>query len=119
MSKNTEAEISCGSFDQPDLYSSNDYKFFFSFCNCKFQRFGACNISLEGTFQELSNGVLHAPKFLKFQLLNSSKKISIRLGIADQGGQKNRNWFQMWFFEAMRHGFLQEVECHNLCLYLL
>jgi hypothetical protein len=52
---------------------------------------GACNIPLERYFQDLSIGILHAPKFLEFQLVNQKKQICSRLMIADQGGQKNRN----------------------------
>jgi hypothetical protein len=52
---------------------------------------GACNTPLERYFQDLSNGILKAPKFLKLQLLNQKKQICSRLVTADQGGQKNRN----------------------------
>ena len=36
-------------------------------CDCNFRNFGACYILLERSFQDLSNGILHAPKFLKLQ----------------------------------------------------
>jgi hypothetical protein len=42
-------------------------------------------------FQDLSSGVLKAPKFLKFPVGKPKKQICIRLMIAHQGGQKNRN----------------------------
>jgi hypothetical protein len=51
---------------------------------------GTCNIQLERYSQDLSSGMLKAPKFLKFQLVNQKKKC-IRLVNAYQGGQKNRN----------------------------
>jgi hypothetical protein len=52
---------------------------------------GACNTPLERYFQDISRGMLKAPKFLKFQLVNQKKQICSRLLIADHGGQKNRN----------------------------
>jgi hypothetical protein len=52
---------------------------------------GACNTLLEEYFQDLSNGILKAPKFLKLQLVNLKKQICSRLTSADQGGQKSHN----------------------------
>ena len=51
--------------------------------------FGACNTPLERLFQDLSNGMSKAPKFLKLQLVNNKK--NSHLVSADQGGQINRN----------------------------
>jgi hypothetical protein len=65
----------------------------------------ACNTPLERYFQDLSSSILKAPKLSKFQF----QKIYIRLVIADQGGQKNRNekttailFFTMFSFNASR-----------------
>jgi hypothetical protein len=55
---------------------------------------GACNTPLEKYFQNLSSGILKAPKFLKFQLVNQIYiyiYICIFLVTSDQGGQMNRN----------------------------
>ena len=69
MPKNTAAKIGCGSFDQHDLQSLNNYKHFLFFCNYNFEHFGAgfgaCNILLEIYFQDLSLGILHASHILK------------------------------------------------------
>ena len=54
-------------------------------------KMGACNILLERSIQDLSSGILKAPKFLKFQLVNQKKQICSCLVTANQGGQKNRN----------------------------
>ena len=53
--------------------------------------FGACDILLEWYFQDISNGILQAPKYLKCQLVSQSKQICSCLATAYQGGQKNRN----------------------------
>jgi hypothetical protein len=60
----------CGSFDHPDLQSLNNCKLFFLFHDSSFKLFGACNTPLERCFQDLSSGILKAPKFLKFELVN-------------------------------------------------
>jgi hypothetical protein len=46
---------------------------------------------LERYFQDLSNGILHAPKILKILVGRPKKQICGCLTTADQGGQKNRN----------------------------
>ena len=63
----------------------------FVFCACKFKCLGACNIPLERNNQDLSNGNLQAPKYLKCQLVSQEKQICNYLAIAEHGGQKNRN----------------------------
>jgi hypothetical protein len=65
--------------------------FSFLFYNCNFKILGACNTPLERYFQNLSSGILKAPKFLKLQLVNQKRKICSRLLTADQGGQENCN----------------------------
>jgi hypothetical protein len=45
---------------------------------------------LERCFQDLSNGILQAPKFQNFKLVKP-KKICSRLVTAEQAGQKNCN----------------------------
>jgi hypothetical protein len=47
----------------------------FFFCNCSVKFFGTCNILLERCFQDFSNGILQAPKSLKFQLVKPTKKM--------------------------------------------
>jgi hypothetical protein len=42
-------------------------------------------------FQDLSSGILKAPKFSKLHAQKKKEKIYSRLVTADQGGQKNRN----------------------------
>ena len=81
----------CGSFDHHDLQSYNDYKFYFSICDCKSKCLGACDIPLEGYFRDLSNGRLQASKYLKCQLLSQEKQSRSCLAIEEHGGQKNRN----------------------------
>ena len=67
------------------------YKFFvFLFCDCIVKILGACNTPLERCFQDLSNGILQAPKSLKLQLVNP-KNICCCLAIVEEAGQKNRN----------------------------
>ena len=57
----------CNSFDHLDLQSLNDYTIlFFSFCDWKIKCFGACDTPLKIYFQNLSNNMLRAPKYLKF-----------------------------------------------------
>ena len=65
--------------------------------------FAACNVSLERYSQGISNGMLHTPRFLKFQLLSFNfnlKKNRSHLATADEVGQKNRNWFWLRYFLA-------------------
>jgi hypothetical protein len=75
MSKRTIAEISGVSFDQPHMQSLNDYSFFFFFLRPKFLNMGPAIYHYEGIFNIFSNGILHAPKFLKLYSLNQ-KNIS-------------------------------------------
>ena len=90
--KEPQLFVHCGSFDHPDLQSLNDCRFLiFLFYNCNFSILGACNTPLERYFQDLSSGILKAPKFLKPQLENPKIQVCSRLTSADQGGQKNRN----------------------------
>ena len=49
-----------------------------------------CNTPLERCCQDLSNGIIQAPKFLKFQLVKP-KTICSCLVIAEHAGQKNCN----------------------------
>ena len=53
--------------------------------------FWACNILLERHFQDLSKGILQAPKYLKIQLVSQEKQICSCLAIAEHDGQKKRN----------------------------
>jgi hypothetical protein len=41
-----------------------------------FKYYGMCNTPLERRFQDLSNGILQAPKFQKFQLVKPKKLCS-------------------------------------------
>jgi hypothetical protein len=50
---------------------------FFWFYDWNFEILGACNTPLERYFQDLSSGILKAPKFLKFQLLNQKNKFAV------------------------------------------
>ena len=43
----------------------------FGFYGCNFEIRGACNTPLERYFQDLSTGILKAPNFLQFQLVES------------------------------------------------
>ena len=52
---------------------------------------GACDIPLERHFQNLSNIILQAPEYLKFQLVSQEKQICSCLATVEHGGQKNRN----------------------------
>ena len=52
---------------------------------------GACDIPLQKYFQDLSNGILLAPKYLKCQLVSQEKQICNYLATAENGGQKNHN----------------------------
>jgi hypothetical protein len=49
-----------------------------------------CNTPLERCFQDISNGILQASKFQKFQVIKP-KKICSCLATAEQVGQKNCN----------------------------
>ena len=46
----TATKINHGSFDHLDMQSLNNYRFFFSFCNCTFKHFTACNTPLKKHF---------------------------------------------------------------------
>jgi hypothetical protein len=61
-----------------------------SFCGCNVKKIGTCNTPLHMCFEDLLNGILQAPKFLKFQLVKP-KPICTRLVSAEQVVQKNRN----------------------------
>jgi hypothetical protein len=65
----------CSSFDHPDMHSLNDCIFFF-FCFAAANLIFLCagNTPLERYFQDLSNGILKAIKFLEFMLVNQKKK---------------------------------------------
>ena len=69
-------------------------------------KMGACNILLERSIQDLSSGILKAPKFLKFQLVNQKKQICIRLVTVNRGGQKTCNG-------KMPTGFFYHVFYHT------
>ena len=49
--------------------------FSFLFCNCNVGNYGACSTPLEGCLQDLSNGILQAPKFQEFQLVEPKNKM--------------------------------------------
>ena len=66
----------CGSFDHPDLHSLNNC-IFKIFCSCNFKILEACNTPFERYFQDLSNDILKAPKFLKFELVNQKNKFVV------------------------------------------
>jgi hypothetical protein len=78
----------------PDInkknYAKTTTNFSFSFCDYNFKYFGTCNTPLERCFQDLSNGILQAPKFQKFQLVKP-KKICSHLVTAKQACQNNCN----------------------------
>ena len=46
--KRNRVEIGCGFFDQPDLQSLNDYRFFFFICDCNFKTLGRVLYSWKG-----------------------------------------------------------------------
>ena len=48
--------------------------FVFCFAIAIFKNHGAINIPLERYFENLSNGMFHAPRYLEFQLLNQRIK---------------------------------------------
>ena len=61
----------CSFFDQFDLQSLNNYIFFlFYFATAILKIWGACNILSERYLQNLSNGILHARKFLNLLLVS-------------------------------------------------
>jgi hypothetical protein len=64
--------------------------FLICFATIILEFFGTCNTPLERCFQDLSNGILQAPKSKKNQLVKP-KKIYSRLATAEQAGQKNCN----------------------------
>jgi hypothetical protein len=43
------------------------------FYDCNFKCLGVCDTSLERYFQDLSSGILKAPKFLRLQLVIQKK----------------------------------------------
>jgi hypothetical protein len=65
-----------GGLSPPDINKKNpkttkDFSFFF--CDYNFNYIGACNTPLERVFQDISNGILQAPKFQKFQMVKPKK----------------------------------------------
>ena len=70
-----------------------------------------CNTPLERCFQDLSNGVLQAPKFQKFQLVKPKRSCSC-VAIAKQAGQKNCNGKTTTFSTSALKGNL------SICLLL-
>jgi hypothetical protein len=48
---------------------------FIWFYNNNFEILGACNTPLEMYFQDISSGIVKAPKFLTFQLVNQKKNM--------------------------------------------
>jgi hypothetical protein len=56
-------------------YTTADLIFWFYDCNFEIQE--ACNIPLERYCQDLSNGILHAPKFLEFQFVNHKTNLQL------------------------------------------
>jgi hypothetical protein len=87
MAQKTAAKIICGSFDQPDQLSLNDYIYFL--CHFNFEVFGACNIPLQRFFLKRFPTVFHKPQFPTILLARVS---------AYQVGQKHRFW--LWLFLA-------------------
>ena len=83
-------------------YVKTTRDFYFSICDCNVKIFGACTM-LKRCFGDLSNGILQAPKFLKFQLVRP-KTMCNRLATTEQAGQKNRNGkstcFSQWFLRV-------------------
>jgi hypothetical protein len=69
------AKIGCGSFDQHDIIKQLQILYFVMRFN--FKHFGAWNLLLKDYYQDLSNGLLHAPKFLKSQSLNENNNFAI------------------------------------------
>jgi hypothetical protein len=64
--KESQSFSHCGFFDHPNLQSLNDYIFFIFILRLQFKKFKAWNTPLESYFQDLSNGILQAPTFLKY-----------------------------------------------------
>ena len=92
MPEKTTAKVGCGSFDQSDLQSLNDRIFVFFVLRLQFHNSAACNIPLERYFQNLSNGILHDPKFLNFLVINP--KINVQsFSVCKSGWSKNRSRF--------------------------
>ena len=83
MPKKTAAEIGCDFLDQHTITN-----FAFSICDCNFWNLGACTILLERYSQDLTNGILQAPKFLEFQLLN--QKIFLQSFCDCRSGQSKK-----------------------------
>ena len=50
-------------------------QFYLSFCDCEIKFFGACDIPLEMCFQNLTNAILQAPKYIKCQLVSQEKQV--------------------------------------------
>jgi hypothetical protein len=74
--KELQSYSHCGSFDHPDLQSPYECMFVFLVLQLQFEIPGACNTLLERYSQDLSNGILKAPKFLNFQLVNQKNKFA-------------------------------------------
>ena len=55
-------------------------------------KMGACNILLERSIQDLSSGILKAPKFLKFQLVNKKKTNMHSFSDCKSGWSKDLQW---------------------------
>ena len=69
--KDPQSFFHCDSFDHPSLHSLKEYKKnVFHFCDCKIRWFGTCDILLERYFQDFSNGIIQAPKYLKCLLVS-------------------------------------------------
>ena len=65
MSQKIAAKIGCGSFDQFDMQSLNEYTFFFFILQLKFSKdLGHVIYRWKGVFKTFSYGILHAPKIL-------------------------------------------------------
>jgi hypothetical protein len=81
-----------GGFKPPltlvENYAKTTTNFSFSFCNYGVRFFGMCNTPLRKYFQDLSNGLLQAPKFQKIQLVKP-KIICNRLATTEHAGQKS------------------------------
>jgi hypothetical protein len=73
--------------------------------------------------RHLSKGILKAPKFLKFELVNQKQQICSRLTSADRGGQKNRNGQMIAIFYNNVFYYISEeatcalsfIQIHKLC----
>ncbi len=59
------------------MQSVNDYIMFFLFATAIFKSSRACNIPSKMYSQDLSNGILQAPKFQTFQLVDQKNKSAL------------------------------------------